>query len=148
MTIEENLRAFMQDYHRAIADKNFAAVAEFLEFPFEITLKGGEVKLRDTADVVEAFSVIAKVHRARGVKKVRRRVHLVHATSLSEAIVSTDEEALDEKGQPIVTWRSSYLLLRQRGIWRIAEANAVNHDEVWEKVGATSLHAASASSLC
>ncbi|UZD92460.1 hypothetical protein [Cognatishimia activa] len=148
MTSEEILRSFMQDYHRVLNARDFGGLVEFLDFPFEIAALGTKLKLQNAADIVEAFTVADKVHAERGVHRVRREVAFAHVADLREAIVGTHETAIDARGHEIVSWRSSYLLERKNGVWRLTKVNATNHDEAWEKLGEASLHAASESSLC
>lgn len=148
MTSEENLRIFMQDYHRVLNAKDFGGLVEFLDFPFEVTAKNTKLNLRCAADVVEAFSVFQGIMDQRGVHRVYREVVLAHVADLREAIVGTEEIAVNAKNETIVTWRTSYLLARKNGVWRMTHVNAINHDEAWEKRGEKSLHAAAVSSLC
>jgi len=148
MTSEENLRILMQDYHRALNAQNYRDVIEFLDFPFELSVKGAKVQLNNAAEIVHAFKKAARVHKDRGVDHIFRRVDLAHIVDLREAIVGTIEEAFDAKGNSLVKWRSSYLLARRNGIWRITHANATGHDEAWEKVGSAPLCEVTDSSRC
>lgn len=148
MTSEETLRSFMQDYHRVLNAKDFGGLVEFLDFPFEIAAMGTKFQLRNAAEIVEAFIAADKVHRERGVHRVYREVALAHVADLREAIVGTHETAVDINGKEIVSWRSSYLLARKNGIWRLTHVNAADHDRAWENIGELSLHAAAESSLC
>lgn len=148
MTTEENLRAFMQDFHRKLGAYKFTELAEFIEFPFEITGKGGSVTVRDAADAAKAFKAKANLNRLRGVVRICRHVHLVHVTSLDEAIIGTEETAFDKAGETLMTWRKSYLIRRTNGIWRLSHANVVDYDTAWESVDGVSFHAACESSLC
>ncbi|MFY0596144.1 MAG: hypothetical protein JXQ85_06920 [Cognatishimia sp.] len=148
MTMEENLRNFMQDYHNVLNSKKYEGLAEFLVFPFEIALKGTTLRLNTLDEAIEAFQAVDQVHDLRGVAYVLQNVYLVHATSLSEAIIGTDETAYDAAGNELVNWHSSYLMNRINSIWRLTHANAINYDEAWENRGALVLHAAAESSLC
>lgn len=148
MTSEENLRMFMQDYHRALNAQNYDELVEFLDLPFELALKGKKKTLQTFADVKAAFRMAQAILAERGVFKTVRNVAFVHISDLRESIVGTDETAFDRAGNAIVNWRSSYLLQRRNGLWRICRVNAINHDESWEKIGHRALHAASESSFC
>lgn len=138
----------MQDYHRALNNRDFGGIVDFLDFPFEITLKGAKASLKNAEEIVFALSEMARVEKRRGVVQVVRNVYLAHIVDLREAIVGTDEEAFDAKGNSLVTWRSSYLLARRNGVWRITHANATDHDEAWERAGRKPLRMAVDSSLC
>ena len=148
MTSDEALRTFKQDYHRTLNEKDFGGLVEFLDFPFEVKAKGARLKLHTAADVVEAFSAAHRVHVLRGVARVHREVDFVHVTGLGEALLNVQETAINASEQPIVSWRTSYLVARPNGVWRLTHVNATNHDEAWERRGEKPLHAAAESSLC
>ncbi len=148
MTSEENLQMFMQDYHRALNNKNFGEIVDFLDFPFVISLKGAKATLTNIEEVMHAFGEVARVQEQRGVAQIVRNVFLTQIVDLREAIVGTEEEAFDSNGNALVKWRTSYLLARRNGVWRLTRANATNYDEAWEKAGRAPMRKAVVSSLC
>ena len=146
--IDENLRILMQDFYRMVDSEKFEGLGEFLEFPFEIATKDKTLELQDISDAIEAFKAAAKVRKRRAIARVKRKVSLVHTTSLTEALVGVDEVAFDSEDRQLVAWRSSFLLRRLNGIWRLSRANAAGYDLAWEAKGEPTLRFTANSSLC
>ena len=147
MTIDENLRTLMRDFYRVVDAEAFEDLGEFLEFPFGIAVKGKFVELNDVFETVCAFSAAARVHKSRGIARATHKVSLVHATSLTEALLGVDEVAFDSRDRELISWRSSFLVRRLNGIWRLSRANATGYDLAWEAKGKEVLKSAVASSL-
>ncbi|CUI79672.1 hypothetical protein [Cognatishimia activa] len=148
MTIDENLRTLMRDFYRVVDAEAFEDLGEFLEFPFEIAVKGKVLELHNISDAAGAFFAAARVHKSRGIARVTHKVSLVHATSLTEALIGVDEVAFDSRNRKLISWRSSFLLRRLNGIWRLSRANATGYDLAWEAKGKEALRSAVTSSLC
>ncbi|GAA6207932.1 hypothetical protein NBRC116601_12250 [Cognatishimia sp. WU-CL00825] len=127
-TISE-VRFFLTEYLQTCKTMNADQVSAFWHFPCEISVFGKSRICQNQTELAAAILQSQSLYDAYDIAALRKNVCFVHVPDDGEALVCTQDKALDANDEVMGQWSCTYLMQKQQdNCWGLCKLKITTDD--------------------
>ncbi|MGH1465825.1 MAG: hypothetical protein ACRBBQ_10745 [Cognatishimia sp.] len=108
---------------------NADQVSAFWHFPCEISVFGGSRVCKNQAELVEAIHQSQALYESYGIAALNKKISYVHISDDGEALICTQDQALDANDAVMGQWSCTYLMQKAKNnSWGLCRLKITSDD--------------------